>query len=54
MTAGAEHASNVIRELAYDPTSPEQAVAEAVQWAESKLKEIEGKFETTYPWRART
>jgi len=54
MTAGAAHASNVILELAYDPSSPDQAVAEAVQWAETKLKEVERKFESTYPWRARS
>lgn len=54
MTAGAAHASNVILELAYDPSSPDQAVAEAVQWAETKLEEVARKFEGTYPWRARS
>ena len=53
MTAGAAHASNVILELAYEPSSPDQAVTTAVQWAEEKLKEVERKFESTYPWRAR-
>jgi hypothetical protein len=52
MTAGAAHASSVIRELAYDPASPDVAVAEAAKWAEAKLKELERKFEGTYPWRA--
>ena len=54
MTAGAAHASNVILELAYDPSSPDHAVEEAVQWAEVKLQELQHKFEGTYPWRART
>lgn len=52
MTAGAAHASNVIRELSYDTANPNDAVAEAVGWAEEKLKELERKFEGTYPWRA--
>lgn len=52
MTAGAAHASNVIRELAYDPASPNAAVANAAGWAEAKLNELERKFEGTYPWRA--
>lgn len=54
MTAGAAHTSNVIYELAYDPSSPEQAVRGAVKWAEAKLQELERKFESTYPWRARS
>jgi hypothetical protein len=54
MTAGAAHASNVIQELPYDPSSPNQAIAGAVQWAEGKLQELERKFESTYPWRARS
>lgn len=51
MTAGASHASNVILETSYDPLSPEKAVKKATAWAESKLKELERKFESTYPWR---
>ena len=54
MTAGAAHTSNVIKELPYDLLSPDQAVTEAVQWAEGKLQELERKFESTYPWRARS
>ena len=54
MTAGAAHASNVIRELAYDPASPDAAITEAASWAEAKLMELERKFEGTYPWRARS
>jgi hypothetical protein len=53
MTAGAAHTSNVILEMAYEPASVDRAVDEAVQWAEVKLKELKGKFESTYPWRAR-
>jgi len=52
MTAGASHASNVILELAYDPASPDLAVGQAADWAETKLRELERKFESTYPWRA--
>jgi len=46
------HASNVILELAYDPASPDLAVGQAADWAETKLRELERKFESTYPWRA--
>ncbi|MFZ2541276.1 MAG: hypothetical protein WAW75_05815 [Gallionella sp.] len=53
MTAGASHASNVINELSYDPSSSQQAISDAVQWAEAKLQEMQRKFESTYPWRAR-
>jgi hypothetical protein len=52
MTAGAAHASNVIRELAYDPGKPGPAIVESSRWAEEKLKELAKKFESTYPWRA--
>lgn len=52
MTAGAEHTSNVVKEQEYDPSSTDEAVCEAVQWAEQKLKELQRKFESTYPWRA--
>lgn len=51
MTAGAAHASNVIKELQYDAASPKEAIAEAAQWAEAKLHELQHKFESTYPWR---
>lgn len=51
MTAGAAHTSNVIYELAYEPSSPEKAVREAAAWAEVKLRELERKYESTYPWR---
>ncbi|MBI3775971.1 MAG: hypothetical protein HY273_10540 [Gammaproteobacteria bacterium] len=54
MTAGASHASNVINELPYDPSSPSHAIGNAVQWAEAKLQELQRKFEGTYPWRARS
>jgi hypothetical protein len=54
MTAGAAHTSNVIQELPYDPSSPDQAIAEAVQWAEGKLQELQRKLNSTYPWRARS
>ncbi|MDO8291839.1 MAG: hypothetical protein Q7T29_03070 [Gallionella sp.] len=54
MTAGASHTSNVINELSYDPSSPQQAINDAVIWAEAKLQEIQRKFESTYPWRARS
>ena len=54
MTAGASHASNVIFELPYDPSSPQQAINIAVKWAEEKLHEIQRKFESTYPWRAKS
>jgi hypothetical protein len=49
-----EIGSNVIHELPYDQSSPDQAIAEAVQWAEGKLQELQRKFESTYPWRARS
>jgi hypothetical protein len=52
VTAGAEHSSNVIHRLMYDPSSPERALGEAVEWAEAKIKELERKFKGTYPWRA--
>jgi hypothetical protein len=51
MTAGASVASNVIRELAYDPEAPDPAIADAVGWAENKLRELEVQFSNTYPWR---
>ena len=51
VTAGASHASNVIRELSYDESSPQQAISEAVEWAEAKLQELQVKFDGTYPWR---
>lgn len=51
MTAGASHASNVIREMAYDAKSPDEAVRGAAEWAEAKLGELQRKFESTYPWR---
>lgn len=54
MTAGASHASNVINELPYDPSSPRHAIGNAVQWAETKLQELQRKFEGTYPWRTRS
>lgn len=54
MTAGASHASNVIKELSYDPSLPQQAINDAVTWAEAKLQEMQRKFESTYPWRARS
>jgi hypothetical protein len=54
MTAGAAHTSNVIKELQYDSASPTEAIAEAAQWAEEKLHELQHKFESTYPWRKRS
>jgi hypothetical protein len=51
MTAGASHLSNVILEKDYAPSSPKVAVAEAVEWAEAKLMELERSFDATYPWR---
>jgi hypothetical protein len=51
MTAGASHTSNVIKQLSYDPLSPQQVIDEAVEWAEGKLQELQKKFESTYPWR---
>ncbi len=51
MTAGASYLSNVILEKTYDPASPQRALQEAVTWAESKLNELQKKFEKTYPWR---
>jgi hypothetical protein len=53
-TAGAAHASDVIKELPYDPASTTEAIAEAAQWAEAKLDELQRKFESTYPWRGRS
>ncbi len=52
MTAGASHASNVVKELSYEPASLTLAIAEAVQWAENKLEELQVKFDSTYPWRS--
>lgn len=52
MTAGASYASNVILELAYNPSLPDAAITEAIQWAEAKIKELEVSFESTYPWRS--
>ena len=51
MTEGASIASNVIREVDYDPGAPDAAIADAVAWAENKLLELEIKFGKTYPWR---
>ncbi len=51
MTAGASHHSNVILEKPYDIRFPQIAVAEAVDWAENKLRELKTKFDNTYPWR---
>ena len=53
MTAGAAHQSNVILEKPYDPASPNVALLEAADWAENKLKELQGKFDSTYPWRTK-
>jgi len=53
MTAGAAQTSNVIKELAYDPSSPGRAVEEAVGWAEDKLRELKRVYDATYPWRSR-
>ncbi len=51
MTAGASYKSNVVLEQAYTPSSPGAAVAEASNWAEAKLKELQRLFNSTYPWR---
>lgn len=51
ITAGAAHASNVIHELAYDPAAPDEALGTAVLWAEAKLKQLQRRFDDTYPWR---
>ncbi|MBI5185009.1 MAG: hypothetical protein HZA01_04695 [Nitrospinae bacterium] len=51
MTAGASHTSNVIIEIDYDPDTPEKTIADASTWAENKLKELQVKFDNTYPWR---
>jgi len=52
MSAGAAHLSNVILEKPYDPDFPDVAVTEVSEWSESKLKELQVKFDSTYPWRA--
>jgi len=52
MTAGLSNLSSVILEQPYDPASPEPALAEAAQWAEGKLTELQRAFDKkTYPWR---
>jgi hypothetical protein len=54
MTAGASHTSKVILEKAYDPSDPEPAITESVDWVEAKLIELKRAFEKTYPWRNNT
>lgn len=51
MTAGASIASNVIHELPYDPTAADRAIELAAGWAEDKIRELEVRFDSTYPWR---
>lgn len=53
MTAGAAASSNVILEIPYSLNAIHLAVAEAAQWAESKLKILEQHNNTTYPWRVK-
>lgn len=51
MTAGIALASNVILEKDYDCNVPEEAVSEAIDWAESKIKELKISLNSVYPWR---
>jgi hypothetical protein len=51
MTAGFSHLSAVILEQPYNATSLGSEIAEATQWAELKLQELQAKFDSTYPWR---
>jgi len=51
MTAGASFSSNVILEKDYDSNAPEIAVTEAINWAESKIKELKISLNEMYPWR---
>jgi len=51
MTAGASLHSKVILEKNYDLSVPGPAIAEAVGWAEEKLRELKREFDNTYPWR---
>jgi hypothetical protein len=52
MTAGFSASSKVIMELEYDPNAPLPAIKHVSQWAEETLKELERKFNDTYPWRS--
>jgi hypothetical protein len=51
MTLGASAFSKVILEKPYDTDSPDSAINEAVQWAESIRKELENRLEQALPRR---
>jgi hypothetical protein len=51
MTAGASAFSKVILEKSYSLDKPGPALAEATEWAESMLKELQTTLDNTYPWR---
>lgn len=51
MTAGLSLASNVIREVPYDPSDPTPALSVSLAWAEARIAELRADFRNTYPWR---
>lgn len=51
MTAGASVTSNVILEQEYDPSNPNESVSTAVNWAETKIAELQRTFDALFPWR---
>jgi hypothetical protein len=51
MTAAASLTSNVILEKDYDCNKPDVAVSKAIDWAESKIKELQITLNKMYPWR---
>lgn len=51
MTAGASATSNVLLELDYDASAPDDAVGRAVTWAEVKIRELGKTFDSIFPWR---
>ena len=51
MTAAASTFSNVILEKAYSLDTPDDAISEAVVWAERKLQDVQRDLGATYPWR---
>jgi hypothetical protein len=53
MTHGASVASNVIRETNYTSQSLHSELLSGIQWAETKLQELEKELRSTYPWRER-
>jgi hypothetical protein len=51
MTAGLPNTSNVIIEQDFDPSAPRAAIERSIAWAESQLRDLEGRYKGLYPWR---